>query len=59
VLEGEGQLRLDGEALAIRKGQTLVVPHAAGPTSIHGTVSVLRCLPPAPPTEAVRARLES
>jgi mannose-6-phosphate isomerase len=47
VLEGEGQLRLDGETLAIRKGQTLVVPHAAGPTSIHGPVSVLRCLPPA------------
>ncbi len=49
VLEGVGQLRLEGQALAIRKGQTLVVPHAAGPTSIHGPVSVLRCLPPAPP----------
>lgn len=49
VLEGEGQLGVDGEALAIRKGDTLVVPHAAGPTSVHGPVSVLRCLPPAPP----------
>lgn len=50
VVDGQGQLGLDGEALTIRKGETLVVPHAAGSTSIHGPVSVLRCLPPAPPT---------
>lgn len=50
VVDGDGQLLVDGEALAIRKGQTLVLPHAAGPMSIHGLVSVLRCLPPAPPT---------
>ena len=49
VLQGQGQLGADGEALAIRKGDTLVVPHSAGPTSIRGPVSVLRCLPPAPP----------
>jgi mannose-6-phosphate isomerase len=49
VLDGVGQLDRGGEALVIRKGQTLVVPHAAGPTSISGPVSVLRCLPPAAP----------
>ena len=49
VLQGQGQLGADGEALAIGKGDTLVVPHSAGPTSIRGPVSVLRCLPPAPP----------
>lgn len=54
VLDGEGQLGLEGEALAIRKGDTLVVPHAAGPTSIHGPVSVLRCLPPNPLAERAR-----
>jgi mannose-6-phosphate isomerase len=55
VLDGEGQLGLDGEALAIRKGDTLVVPHSAGPTSILGPVSVLRCLPPAPLRSSIRS----
>ena len=48
VLEGEGRLGVDGEALAIRRGDTLVVPHSAGSTTIDGQVSVLRCLPPSP-----------
>jgi mannose-6-phosphate isomerase len=49
VLEGDGHLVVEDEKLPIRKGQTLVAPYAAGPTSITGPVTVLRCLPPAPP----------
>ena len=51
VLDGEGQLGFNKETLAIRKGQTLVVPYSTGSTTVHGSVSVLRCLPPRPPAE--------
>jgi mannose-6-phosphate isomerase len=44
VLDGSGRL---GE-LEISRGDTLLVPHAAGATRLEGDVSVLRCRPPAP-----------
>lgn len=48
VLEGDGVLDAGSVRRPIRRGQTWLIPHAAGPTAVHGAVSVLRCLPPAP-----------
>ena len=43
---------LDGAAgvgdLDVRRGDTILVPHAAGATRLEGSVAVLRCRPPAP-----------
>jgi mannose-6-phosphate isomerase len=42
VLEGSGQL---GE-LEVRKGSTVVVPHAAGELGLSGDLVAIRCRPP-------------
>jgi mannose-6-phosphate isomerase len=48
VLAGSGDLTTeDGEKLALGKGDTVVVPHAAGSTSVGGDLVVIRCMPPA------------
>ena len=48
-VEGEGTLRTEeGEELAIGRGSTVLVPHAAGQTTLAGDVSAIRCRPPAP-----------
>ncbi|GAA3236287.1 class I mannose-6-phosphate isomerase [Actinocorallia longicatena] len=53
VLDGEGELEhVGGRTLPLSAGQTVLVPHDAGPATIHGDVSVLRCLPPSPDTPA-------
>jgi mannose-6-phosphate isomerase len=44
VLDGSGRL---GD-LEVSRGDTLLVPHAAGATRLEGSVSVLGCRPPAP-----------
>jgi mannose-6-phosphate isomerase len=50
VTDGAGLLRFcDGE-LHLSRGQTAIVPYAAGPTSIDGDITVIRCLPPDPAT---------
>jgi mannose-6-phosphate isomerase len=47
VLDGAGQLTTeDGEMLGLAKGDTVVVPHAAGSTAIDGTLTAIRCMPP-------------
>jgi len=47
VLDGAGQLTTeDGEMLGLDKGDTVVVPHAAGATAIDGRLSAIRCMPP-------------
>jgi mannose-6-phosphate isomerase len=47
VLDGAGQLTTeDGEMLGLGKGDTVVVPHAAGSTAIDGTLTAIRCMPP-------------
>jgi mannose-6-phosphate isomerase len=51
VLAGSGRLRTEhGGTLELTKGRTVVVPHAAGPSTVDGDVTVLRCRPPAPGT---------
>ncbi|GAA0220267.1 class I mannose-6-phosphate isomerase [Saccharothrix mutabilis subsp. mutabilis] len=44
VLEGEGSLG----SLPVRRGSTVVVPHAAGPCELTGTLTTIRCRPPLP-----------
>ncbi len=47
VLDGAGQLTTeDGEKLALGKGDTVVVPYAAGSTVIDGELQAIRCMPP-------------
>ncbi|MFY1631766.1 class I mannose-6-phosphate isomerase [Solwaraspora sp. WMMB335] len=48
VVAGTGELGWDDGALPVTRGQTLVVPAAAGALRFTGTVSVLVCLPPEP-----------
>jgi mannose-6-phosphate isomerase len=52
VTDGEGSLRsARGERVALARGQTVLVPHAAGTTAVEGAVHVVRCLPPHPPLD--------
>jgi mannose-6-phosphate isomerase len=48
VLEGEGELASASGTLALRRGMTVLLPHAAGATELRGELEALRCLPPAP-----------
>jgi mannose-6-phosphate isomerase len=49
VVEGAGELRSeDGSALALKRGQTALVPYAAGRTGFAGDLRLVRCLPPDP-----------
>ncbi|RKT57231.1 class I mannose-6-phosphate isomerase [Saccharothrix australiensis] len=45
VLEGEGVL----DSLPLRRGSTVVVPHAAGGSALTGDLVAVRCRPPLPP----------
>jgi mannose-6-phosphate isomerase len=50
VLDGDGTLRTEhGTTLGLSKGDTIVVPHAAGQAELSGNLTVVRCRPPAPP----------
>jgi mannose-6-phosphate isomerase len=49
VLEGEGALHpAEGEPLAVRRGDTVLVPWAAGACRLEGDVVAIACRPPAP-----------
>ena len=48
VLSGEGQLACPAGTLPVHRGSTILVPYAAGPTTLEGHVQALRCLPPSP-----------
>lgn len=49
VLDGAGTLAgADGESVAIRSGDVLVVPHAAGDVTVTGEVGTVWSRPPAP-----------
>jgi mannose-6-phosphate isomerase len=51
ALNGEGTLRTEhGGTLQVRKGDTIVVPHAAGGSTVDGGVTAIRCRPSAPKT---------
>jgi mannose-6-phosphate isomerase len=52
VQDGEGTLRTEqGDAVALRRGSTVLVPFAAGRTTVEGDVDAIRCLPPTSTTE--------
>jgi mannose-6-phosphate isomerase len=52
---GRGTLTTEyGDELALARGTTALVPHAAGRTTIQGDVDAIRCLPPAPDAEEGR-----
>jgi mannose-6-phosphate isomerase len=54
VLEGEGQLvSEDGGPLGIARGSTVLIPYAAGETTLSGSIVAVRCRPPS--VEAARA----
>lgn len=49
VLEGEGRLETaTGGTLPLARGDTVLVPHGAGPAELTGAVDAIRCLPPLP-----------
>jgi len=53
VLDGRGQLESEGEAtLALQRGSAVLIPHAAGETTVSGPLVAVRCRPP-----SVRAAL--
>ncbi len=56
VTDGHGTLRSsDGDRLELRRGQTALVPYAAGVTTLDGDVDLIRCLPPKPEHAAGQA----
>jgi mannose-6-phosphate isomerase len=47
VLDGEGRLHTEnGDPVALRRGDTVVLPHAAGSSKLDGGLVAVRCLPP-------------
>lgn len=49
LLEGSLQIRSESAPpLDLRRGDTALIPYAAGRTTLDGHASVIRCLPPAP-----------
>jgi mannose-6-phosphate isomerase len=48
VVDGEGRLETDGGTVTLSRGESLLVPHAAGRGELTGSVDVIRCLPPTP-----------
>ncbi len=44
VTEGEGMLN----ELPLSRGTTVLIPYAAGATTLSGDVEAIRCLPPSP-----------
>jgi mannose-6-phosphate isomerase len=48
VTGGSGRLETRGGALGLGRGDTVLVPFAAGPGQVRGRLEAVRCLPPAP-----------
>jgi mannose-6-phosphate isomerase len=52
VTDGEGTVRTEhGDTVGLQRGSTVLVPYAAGRTTVEGDVDAIRCLPPASTTE--------
>jgi mannose-6-phosphate isomerase len=56
VVDGDGSLTWPGGTLGVRRGDTLLVPFAAGSVALTGSASAVRCLPPLEPAGAATAR---
>jgi mannose-6-phosphate isomerase len=54
VTDGSGRLETGGGSLDLRRGDTVLVPFAAGPGEVSGRLEAVRCLPPAPEAGATR-----
>ena len=48
VTEGSGRLETRGGSLVLGRGDTVLVPFAAGPGAVRGRLAAVRCLPPDP-----------
>jgi len=48
AVAGSGLLATDGGELELERGDTVLVPHAAGAGELTGDVEAIRCLPPLP-----------
>jgi mannose-6-phosphate isomerase len=48
VTDGSGRLGTRGGALDLARGDTVLVPFAAGPGEVRGRLEAVRCLPPEP-----------
>jgi mannose-6-phosphate isomerase len=48
AVRGSGRLECEDGALELPRGQTVLVPHAAGAGELTGDVEVIRCRPPRP-----------
>jgi mannose-6-phosphate isomerase len=48
VVDGDGRLDTEGGTVRLSGGESFLVPYAAGPGELTGSVDVIRCLPPAP-----------
>ena len=48
VLEGQGRLKAEGWSMPVARGDTLLLPYAAGTCRLEGRLSAVRCLPPVP-----------
>jgi mannose-6-phosphate isomerase len=51
VVEGAGRLVAGDESIELARGDTLLVPHGAGPTRLEGSVTAIRCMTPVEPPE--------
>lgn len=48
VVVGSGTLTSDHGSREVRAGDVLLVPHNAGPVTVSGDVTLIRCMPPSP-----------
>ena len=48
VVDGDGRLNTEGGTATLSRGKSLLIPYAAGPSELTGSVDVIRCLPPDP-----------
>jgi mannose-6-phosphate isomerase len=46
VVSGHGQITYSAGSLAVHQGSSILVPYAAGPTTLEGNFQALRCRPP-------------
>jgi mannose-6-phosphate isomerase len=51
VTAGSGRLETGGGALDLERGDTVLMPYAAGAGEVRGRLEAVRCLPPEPPPE--------
>jgi mannose-6-phosphate isomerase len=54
VTGGSGELETAAGALELARGDTVLVPFAAGPGEVRGRLAAVRCLPPAPDAAPTR-----